>query len=185
MKARPRLAVTLGDVRGIGPEIVVKAAAAREVRDAADLVFVGPAGAGVDVDEQTGSWRAGESAANAGRFAGRAIERAVALALEGAVDGIVTAPIDKAALLAGGYSYPGHTEMLATLTGRRVAMMLAATKPNAGSINPLRVVLATTHLPLRDVVAAVTKQALVDAANVTRNGLRDWFGIDEPRIALC
>src|ERR1051325_9228534 len=143
MRARPRLAVTLGDVRGIGPEIVLKAAASREVRDSADLVFIGPAGAGVEVDEQTGTWRSGDSAANAGRFAGRAIERAVALALDGAVDGIVTAPLDKAALLAGGYSYPGHTEMLATLTGRRVAMMLAATTPTAGAINPLRVVLGT------------------------------------------
>jgi len=185
MTARPRLAITLGDVRGIGPEIVLKAAASREVRDAADLVLIGPAGAGVAVDEQTGTWRAGDDAANAGRFAGRAVERAVALALERAVDGIVTAPLDKSALYAGGYAYPGHTEMLATLTGRRVAMMLAATRPVAGAANPLRVVLATTHLPLRDVVAAVTHRAIVDAANVTRRGLRDWFGIAEPRIALC
>ena len=186
MKVRPRLAVTLGDVRGIGPEIVMKAAASRDVRDVADLVLVGPAGAGVDVDEQTGTWSTEkDSAANAGRFAGRAIERAVALALEGEVDGIVTAPLDKAALLAGGYSYPGHTEMLATLTGRRVAMMLAATKPSVGTANPLRVVLATTHLPLRDVVAAVTRMAIVDAARVTRRGLQEWFGIAEPRIALC
>ena len=182
---RPRLAVTLGDVRGIGPEIVLKAAASREVRDAADLVFVGPAGAGVDVDEQTGDWSRDHSVANAGRLAGRAIERSVALAVEGVVDGIVTAPLDKAALLAGGYSYPGHTEMLATLTGRRVAMMLAATKPGTGATNPLRVVLATTHLPLRDVVAAVTPSAIVEAARVTRAGLQEWFGISEPRIALC
>ena len=180
-----RLAVTLGDVRGIGPEIILKAAASREVRDAADLVLVGPRGAGVDVDEQTGSWSAESSAAAAGRLAGRAVERAVALALDGAVDGIVTAPLDKAALLDGGYSYPGHTELLATLTGRRVAMMLAATRPAAGTTNPLRVVLATTHLALRDVVAAVTTRAIIDAANVTRDGLRDWFGIVEPRIALC
>jgi 4-hydroxythreonine-4-phosphate dehydrogenase len=182
---RARLAVTVGDARGIGPEIILKAAASREVRDAADLILVGPRGAGVDVDEQTGIWTAESTAATAGRFAGRAVERAVALALEGHVDGIVTAPLDKAALLAGGYSYPGHTEMLATLTGRRVAMMLAATKPSAGAVNPLRVVLATTHLPLRDVVSAVTKKSIVDAATVTRTGLREWFGIDEPRIALC
>src|SRR5215213_4078296 len=77
------------------------------------------------------------------RGSGPAIERAVALAVEGSVDGIVTAPIDKAALLDGGYTYPGHTEMLATLAGRRVAMMLAATKPTPGTTNPLRVVLAT------------------------------------------
>lgn len=182
---KPRLAVTLGDVRGIGPEIVEKAAASREVREAADLVFVGPAGAGVTVHEQTGTWRAGATAVDAGRFAGRAVERATALALEGAVHGIVTAPLDKAALLAGGYTYPGHTEMLATLTGRRVAMMLAATRPSAGATNPLRVVLATTHLALRDVPAAVTRDAILDAARVTRAGLQEWFGITEPRIALC
>jgi 4-hydroxythreonine-4-phosphate dehydrogenase len=182
---RPRLAVTLGDVRGIGPEIVEKAAASAEVRDAAALVFVGPSGAGVDVDERTGAWLAGGSAPDAGRFAGRAIERAVVLALAGDVDGIVTAPLDKAALFAGGYAYPGHTEMLATLTGRRVAMMLAATRPAAGTSNPLRVVLATTHLPLRDALQALTPRAIADAASITRAGLQEWFGIAEPRIALC
>jgi len=182
---RVRLAVTLGDVRGIGPEIIAKAAAASQVRAAADLVFVGPSGAGIAVDERTGSWDPAADAATAGRFAGRAIERAVALAIEHDVDGIVTAPLDKAALFAGGYSYPGHTEMLATLTGRRVAMMLAATKPGAGATNPLRVVLATTHLALRDVANAVTHKAIVDAATVTRAGLREWFDIREPRIALC
>lgn len=182
--SRPRLAVTLGDVRGIGPEVVAKAAASREVRDAADLVLVGPTGAGIAVDEPTGAWRS-SGAADAGRFAGRAVERAVALALEGHVDGIVTAPLDKAALLAGGYDFPGHTEMLATLTGRHVAMMLAATRPTAGAVNPLRVVLATTHMPLRDVVHALTRDVLLDTAAVTRAGLREWFGITEPRIALC
>jgi 4-hydroxythreonine-4-phosphate dehydrogenase len=172
-------------VRGIGPEIVEKAALRPEVRDAATLVLVGPDGAGLSPDEITGHWGRGAGATDAGRFAGRAIERAVALALEGKVDGIVTAPIDKAALLAGGYRYPGHTEMLATLTGRKVAMMLAATRPGPGSTNPLRVVLATTHLALRDVPAAVTAAAIIQAANVTRDGLRDWFSIDDPRIALC
>lgn len=182
---KPRLAVTLGDARGIGPEIVMKAAASRDVRDAADLVFVGPAGTDVEPDERTGEWKRGGDAASAGRLAGRAIERAVALALEGRVDGIVTAPIDKAALLAGGFSYPGHTEMLATLTGRRVAMMLAAMRPSPGTTNPLRVVLATTHIALREVPAAVTREAIVTAADVTRRGLREWFAIPEPRIALC
>src|SRR6185437_602362 len=66
-----------------------------------------------------------------------------------------------------------------------VAMMLAATKPAAGSTNPLRVVLATTHLPLRDAVAAVTRTAILDAARVARRGLQEWFGIAEPRVALC
>jgi 4-hydroxythreonine-4-phosphate dehydrogenase len=113
------------------------------------------------------------------------VERAIALALDGAVDGIVTAPLDKHALLAGGFDFPGHTELLAARTGCPVAMMLAATRPTAGSTNPLRVVLATTHIALRDVPLRLTAAAIADAARVTRAGLRDWFGIAEPRIALC
>ena len=182
---KPRLAVTLGDVRGIGPEIIEKAAASRDVRDAAELVLVGPRGASLGVDEVTGTLGAAISEADAGRYAGRAIERAVAMALSADVEGIVTAPIDKHALLDGGYDFPGHTEMLATLTGRKVAMMLAAARSSGNAVNPLRVVLATTHIALRDVVGAVTHDGIVEAASVTRAGLRDWFGIAEPRIALC
>lgn len=175
--SRVRLAVTLGDPRGIGPEIVAKALADARVRDAADLVCVGPRGTEVDVAEAVGDWRPGDTPAQAGRLAARAIERAVELAQGGAVQGIVTAPIDKAALLAGGVHDPGHTEMLARLTGREVAMMLASDR--------LRVVLATTHLALRDVPAAVTAGAIAQAARVTRAGLQHDFGIAEPRIALC
>jgi 4-hydroxythreonine-4-phosphate dehydrogenase len=181
--ALQRLAVTLGDPRGIGPEVVAKALADVRVRKAADLVIVGPRGVGLTVTEPIGEWRPErDGAAGAGALAGQAIERAVELAAAGAVDGVVTAPLDKAALLAGGYDYPGHTEMLAALTGARVAMMLAASE---GAEHPLRVVLATTHLPLRAVPDAVTSEAIVTAATITRDGLRDWFGIAEPRIALC
>lgn len=181
----PRLAVTLGDPRGIGPEIVGKALADERVRTAARYIVVGPAGTAVEPDEPVGTWHAGDGAAAAGRFAGLAVERAAALALDGTVDGIVTAPLDKAALLAGGFDYPGHTEMLSALAGRPVAMMLAATRAVGLATNPLRVVLATTHLPLRDVPRAVTPDAIRVAARITRDGLREWFGIAEPRIALC
>jgi 4-hydroxythreonine-4-phosphate dehydrogenase len=174
---RPRLAVTLGDPRGIGPEIVRAALSDERVREACEAVVVGPVGAGMEVDEAVGHWNEGEPPERAGFLAGRTVERAVQLAREGLVDGIVTAPIDKGALFDGGFDYPGLTEMLAALTASRVAMMLASER--------LRVVLATTHLPLRDVPAAVTGEAIVSTANVTRAGLRDWFGIDEPRIALC
>jgi 4-hydroxythreonine-4-phosphate dehydrogenase len=181
---RPRLAVTLGDVRGIGPEIVAAAAADPRVRAAAELRLVGPSLPSLPVDERVGHWSGG-SEADAGRLAGRAVERAIELALNGEVAGIVTAPLDKHALLAGGYDFPGHTELLAARTGRPVAMMLAATRPTGGMPNPLRVVLATTHVPLRDVPRLVTRDAILDAARVTRGGLRDWFGIASPRIALC
>ncbi len=176
----PTIAVTLGDPRGIGPEIVRKALAARRTDDGADdvrFVVVGPAGTEMPVDEDVGDWTPGGSAVAGGRLAGLAIERAVALARAGTVQGIVTAPIDKAALLAGGYDHQGHTEMLAALTGAPTVMMLASPR--------LRVVLATTHLALREVPDAVTHEAIVRTARITREGLRDWFGIAAPRLALC
>jgi 4-hydroxythreonine-4-phosphate dehydrogenase len=147
------------------------------VQASCELVVVGPAGTSVDPEVRVGDWTPGADAATAGRLSGLAIERAVAMAQAGQVQGIVTAPIDKAALYAGGYDYPGHTEMLAALTGARVAMMLASDR--------LRVVLATTHVALRDVPRVLTREAILGAAEVTRRGLAEWFGIVDPVIALC
>ena len=172
-----RLAMTVGDPRGIGPEVVSKALADPEVSERCDIVVLGPGGIGVAVDETIGTWSRESTPASAGKLSGLAIERAVAMAQEGTVDGIVTAPIDKFALHAGGYDFPGHTEMLASLTRSRVAMMLAS--------DELRVVLATTHIPLRKVVDNLTTEAIVEVARITREGLAEWFGIASPRIALC
>lgn len=180
-----RLAVTAGDPRGIGPEIINKALADHRVGERSEFVVVGPSGAGIEVDESIGSWTRDGDVATAGRLSGKAIERAVELANQGEVQGIVTAPIDKFALLAGGYSYPGHTEMLAELTGSKVAMMLAARRPPTQGGNPLRVVLATTHIPLRDVHAALTAETIVTVAATTSEYLTRWFGIASPKIALC
>jgi len=174
---RVRLAMTVGDPRGIGAEIVAKALADPEVDERCDVVVIGPEGIDVAVGEPIGKWTPGSEAAIAGKLSGLAIERAVDMAQAGTVDGIVTAPIDKFALHAGGYDFPGHTEMLASLTGSRVAMMLASDK--------LRVVLATTHIPLRKVVEHLNADAIVDVARITREGLEQWFGVVSPRIALC
>ncbi len=177
MATRQVLAVTAGDPRGIGPEIIIKALADPRVRERCDVVVVGPSGLDLQVGETIGEWNQGGDASLAGKLAGLAIERAVSLARAGKVAGVVTAPLDKSALLAGGYDFPGHTEMLAALTGSRVAMMLASSK--------LRVVLATTHIALRDVPGALTAESITEAARITSDGLREWFGIEEPRIALC
>jgi 4-hydroxythreonine-4-phosphate dehydrogenase len=117
-------------------------------------------------------------AVDAGRVAGRAVERAAQMALAGEVDGIVTAPAEKHALHLAGFPFPGHTEWLAHLAGNvDVAMMLASDR--------LRVVLVTTHLPLRDVALVLTTDKIVRTGDVTRRGLREWFGIAEPRLAVC
>lgn len=174
-----RLAVTLGDPRGIGPEIVAKALAAPldaelTILGADDQLGAVPAAHHVPM----GRWAGQGGARRAGTITGHAIEAAARLALEGRVDAIVTAPASKQALQLAGFPYPGHTEMLAHLAGDvDVAMMLASDR--------LRVVLVTTHVALRDVPALLTAAALLRAGEVTRKALRDWFGIAEPRLALC
>jgi 4-hydroxythreonine-4-phosphate dehydrogenase len=175
----PRLAVTLGDPRGIGPEIV--AACLREAP--ASLVVVGPSGAGVEPDVAVGRWSGGH-AAEAGRLAGAAIERAVAMALAGEVDAVVTAPIDKAAFAAAGYPFPGHTEMLQALAGvPEVAMLMAAERTRLGGA--LRVTLATIHIPLAQVPRSLSVERLLTQTRMTDRALREWWGLDRPRIALC
>jgi 4-hydroxythreonine-4-phosphate dehydrogenase len=182
---RPRIAVTLGDPRGIGPEVAATVLADTAIGEEAELVPVGPSGvlrhaALVEV----GGWNPGGGAAEAGRLAGSAIERAVEMAMAGDVAAIVTAPIDKAALHAGGWRYPGHTEMLQALAGvPSVGMLMAADRTVAG--NGLRVLLATTHLALREVPSAVTAELLIDQTRLADAALRSWWGIEPPRIALC
>ena len=184
--ARPRLAVTLGDPRGIGPEVVRAVLRDPELVAEAELVPVGPTGV---LDHPAlvavGDWtRDDRDPAVAGRLAGEAIQRAVEMARSGEVSALVTAPIDKAAFHAGGWQYPGHTEMLQALCGApAVGMLMAADRTVAG--NGLRVLLATTHLPLREVPRALTATVLVEQTQLLHAALRDWWGIDPPRIALC
>jgi 4-hydroxythreonine-4-phosphate dehydrogenase len=188
---RPRLAVTLGDPRGIGPEITAQALAnfpdaEVTVLGAADQVARIPAHHRVAL----GPWREGAGAGagtpaelraramRAGAIAGRGIQAAVRLALEGSVDAVVTAPVEKHALHLAGHPWPGHTEWLAHLAGDvPVAMMLAGPS--------LRVVLVTTHVALRDVPALLTTARVVEAGRLTESGLRRWFGIAVPRLAVC
>ena len=114
----------------------------------------------------------------AGQLAGRSVEQAVRLALAGSVDAIVTGPVHKHALHLAGYRYPGLTELLGHLTGgAEVAMMLAT--------GTLRVVLVTTHLPLRDVPREVTTERTVRIGRIAEAGLKRWWGIEHPRLALC
>ena len=180
-----RVAITLGDPRGIGPEIVERVVA--DPPPGADLVVVGPdelvsgyATAGIGVGGM-GGVKVGDSSLlpeTAGRLTGLAVEKAVQLVRAGDVDAIVTGPAEKYALHIAGYKYPGHTEWLAALAGDvEVAMMLAA--------EALRVVLVTTHVPLSRVTQLLTTQLVVRIGRITLRGLRDWFGIAEPRLVVC
>ena len=107
------------------------------------------------------------------------IERAASLALRRAASGMVTNPINKAALYDAGFSYPGHTEFLAALTGAhgRQIMMLAS--------STLRVVPVTVHASLRNAIATLTTDAIVAAASTTEAALRRDFGVAHPRLAIA
>jgi 4-hydroxythreonine-4-phosphate dehydrogenase len=183
----PRVAITLGDPRGIGPEIAARALASSL---GAEVTLVGAEDqiAGVPAERRVpvGVWGQGTGelpedrarAIRAGRLTGHAVETAVRLALAGEVDAIVTAPAQKHALHLAGFPYPGHTEWLAHLAGDvEVAMMLAAAE--------LRVVLVTTHVPFRDVPALLTQDRVIRTGRITERALRDWWGLERPRLALC
>ena len=177
MVRRPRLAVTLGDPRGIGPEVVERALALGPLEADITVLGSGERGAGPAM-AASGPAPRSLLPEDAGRIAGETVKEAVRLALAGEVDAIVTGPVHKHALYLAGFRYPGLTEFLAHLAGDvNVAMMLAT--------GPLRVVLVTTHIALKDVPAQLTADRVVRCGRVTERALREWWGIAAPRLAVC
>jgi 4-hydroxythreonine-4-phosphate dehydrogenase len=206
----PRIAVTMGDPAGIGPEIIVKA-----LSDRGTFAFCRPLvlgdrgimeravkliGASIKVHEMATAGerhyrhgsinllplssldpeeaRYGAPAPACGRAMYAYIAEAVRLAAKGEVDAITTAPINKKTLADAGYSYPGHTELLAELTGtKQYAMMLAGEK--------LKVVPVTIHCALSDVFRLLTAEKIAIAIRITCNALQAYFSLPRPRIAVA
>jgi 4-hydroxythreonine-4-phosphate dehydrogenase len=166
---KPRIGITLGDPAGIGPEIARKAAEDTNVREACEPVLYGP--------PSDACFEPGVLSAAAGRAAYDAICRAVADAVAGQIDGIATAPVNKLALAQAGLPWKGHTDLLGHLTGsRRVAMMFWS--------EPLKVILATVHVPLAEVPRALSRERLDDIIDLTASEL-PRFGIATPHLALA
>jgi 4-hydroxythreonine-4-phosphate dehydrogenase len=166
---KPRIALTVGDPAGIGPEIVAKAAADPRVRERCEpIIFDTPTASHVTM---------GRVSPEAGRAAYDTIVRAVQAASTGEVDGIATAPVSKTAFAKAGLPWKGHTDLLAHLCGTtRVAMMFHAPE--------LKVVLITVHVPLKDVPSLLTQTRVEQTIELTNEALPQ-FGIEEPRIAVA
>lgn len=189
---RPRIAVTLGDPRGIGPEVTTAALQDPDVGGAADFVVIGPEPdslepglrwAGVARHVTTGEWRRGGER-EAGEHSAAAIEMGISMALAGEVDGLVTAPISKTALRAAGCDFPGHTELLRDRCGvPDVTMIMAAEETVLGG--PLRLALITVHVPLRSVPDLLDVELVVRRSSIAARALREWWGIERPRLALA
>ena len=129
------------------------------------------------LDNINGVIEPGVESAAAGKAAGGYIEAAVELCAAGSVDAIATAPINKRSLFLGGYSFPGHTEFLAHLTGsEEFAMAFVAAN--------LRIVLISTHVPLAEAIRLVKRELIVRTIHLTNRELKRW-GIDRPRIAVA
>ena len=197
---RPRLALVPGEPAGIGPELVVLAA--QQDWDA-DLVIHGDAavlqraaralqlplalhrhgeGAGsarsleiVDIPHPLSARFGTPEAANAATVI-HALCQAGQACIDGRLHGLVTGPVHKAAINAGGIAYTGTTGLLADQAGCEVVMMLAN--------GIVRVALLTTHIPLRAVAGAITPDALRNTLQIVYRALREDFGIDQPTIAV-
>ncbi|MBD0370634.1 MAG: 4-hydroxythreonine-4-phosphate dehydrogenase PdxA [Pyrinomonadaceae bacterium] len=129
------------------------------------------------LDNISGYIEPGIESGAAGKAAAGYIESAVELCAAGVVDAIATAPINKRALFLGGYSFPGHTEFLAHLTGaEEYAMAFVASN--------LRIVLLSTHVPLAEAIRMVERDRIVGIIDLTHRELRRW-GIERPRIAVA
>jgi 4-hydroxythreonine-4-phosphate dehydrogenase len=209
MESLPIIAITMGDPAGIGPEIIIKGWQEERFSGICRPLIIGDLQILQEMAENLQTdvklegissineniypgdslrvldlknvprkdIRIGKISAAAGRAASEYIFKAVDLALSRKVHGIATAPINKEALNLAGYPYPGHTELLGELTNTEdYAMMMVGEK--------LRVVLVTTHLPLRDVCTKITYQLVSKIIKLT-HGSMHCFDIISQRIALA
>jgi len=211
-RALPRLALTAGEPAGIGPELIAKLAATDIAADLvaiadADLLAAAAHSAGVDLYIETytdapirsrapGSLRVLPMSLNVAAVPGLLDPRnascvlaTLARAADGAVAGefaaIVTAPVHKGVINDAGVPFTGHTEFFARRAGRDVVMMLVAREQrSARNDGDLRVALATTHLPLSAVPAAITRPGLVRTLRILCDDLITRFRIAAPRIAV-
>jgi 4-hydroxythreonine-4-phosphate dehydrogenase len=212
-RKRVKLAVTLGDPTGIGPEVVLKALADSSAVERCDITVFGDRASltqtyqqleitqGLDCvrqylahpdslkviepDSHIGqAWILGEPSAQTGAASFRSLKMAIAQTLAGDYAGIVTGPIAKSAWKLAGHLYPGQTELLAEQSGaNRFGMMFVATSPHTQW--QLRSLLATTHIPLRQVSDTLSPKLLSLKLGLLVETLRDLFGIEQPRIAIA
>ena len=205
----PRIGITMGDPAGIGPEIIVKALSMEEPFQACQpfvfgdrevlsktiemlgltttvevfekipeegylpqRIFLSPLSQ-LEVD----SFRFGKPDTKCGEAMVKYVEEAVKWVRSGKLDAITTCPINKKAINAAGHPFSGHTELLAHLVkANSVAMMFLGSR--------WKIVLVTTHLPLKEVSQYITFDRILSTIRMTDEGLRKYFGMTHPRIAV-
>jgi 4-hydroxythreonine-4-phosphate dehydrogenase len=204
-----RLGITFGDVTGVGPEVALKAIARQLSRDDSSYLIIGDRHVAHDLNQSLGlnlplsEWSSGQAAARvavldpgnaalspdlpagapeAAHAAVQWLKVAAELCLSRELDGVVTAPVNKEAIVNAGIKFIGQTELLSELAGaKRTAMMLLGSDEQG---RWLRVALATTHIPLRLVADRLTKEKIELAIELAAHACRD-LGLPRARIAVC
>ncbi|MGC1243650.1 MAG: 4-hydroxythreonine-4-phosphate dehydrogenase PdxA [Chryseosolibacter sp.] len=204
---KPRIGITLGDLNGIGPEVVMKSLADARVLNMVTPVIYGSAkalafykkllaleefnftpvrGKGqfiartvnvVNCWEEVVEINPGKPSKETGAAALRALKCACEELKEGLIDALVTAPIDKSTIHSSEFPFRGHTEFLAKEFGGGDSLMFMVSEN-------LRVGLVTDHEPLRDVASLISKEKVESKLRLMENSLRNDFGINKPKIAV-
>ncbi|WP_116126219.1 4-hydroxythreonine-4-phosphate dehydrogenase PdxA [Lewinella sp. IMCC34183] len=200
-----RIGITVGDVNGIGPEVIVKALRRQGIPDLFTPIIYGaedvltpyfPEDGSFQVNEiatpteaEEGAvslitcWDApveltpGQATAAGGRAAARALERAVSDLKDGTLEALVTAPINKSVMPQDDFPYPGHTEMLTTRLEAGESLMFLVT-------DDLRVGVVTNHIPVSEVAGQVTQAKILEKLKIMDASLRADFGIVKPLIGV-
>lgn len=192
---KSRILITIGDFNGIGPEIILKTLENRAFLKKYDITVVSPFSVlafysklfkikleasdfnVIPVADENLKIIPGKISAVAGYVSGVAIQTAIELCMSGEYDAIVTAPIAKISLNLGGFSYDGHTEMLADLgKAKKTCMEMLSSKLNMG--------FATTHPPLSKVAGMITKPLLKRKLGVCLESLKNDLKISKPSIGV-
>jgi 4-hydroxythreonine-4-phosphate dehydrogenase len=204
---KERIAVTIGDPGGIGPEVTVRAVCSPDVIEICAPVIVGCAECVIEAVETSGLsvnvvsmgdisesdpsqgkievldlWQKsrfprGTASAEAGSAVVNYVKKAVELVLEGASKAMVTAPVSKESLGLAGFPWRGHTGLLAHLTGADEFAMMFVS-------DPLKVILGTIHIPLAQVPSVITEELLLRTIRLAHRGL-EMIGIKNGRIAVA
>jgi len=204
---KPRIGITLGDINGIGTEVVIKALADNRLLNIITPVIYGSTRAisfykklmnleefnytqvrnkgqfapksinVVNCWEDTLEIAPGKPSRDAGKAALLALKQASEELKEGLIDALVTAPIDKQSIHSAEFPFKGHTEYLTEFFGAPESLMFMVG-------DTLRVGLVTEHIPLKDVAAAITKEKIESKLKIMEQSLRKDFGITKPKIAV-
>lgn len=205
--AKPKIGITIGDINGIGPEVIIKSLSSPKILEQCTPIIYGsskvisyhknivgsdkfhfstsnsPSNVSNSKVNIINCWTEqvdislGQATADGGKYAYIAMDRAVSDCMSGEIDAIVTAPINKQAMKMADFPHVGHTEFLAEKTKSSKNLMMMCS-------DTLRVALVTNHLPISEVASHITKEKVQKKLNTLHKTLVEDFNIDKPIIAV-